>query len=102
MIIDEMLRVGEQAVVSFSNWGYWRSRLSYLLTGRMPMAPDLPESWYASPRWQAFTVTDFGDFCQGLELKINLQIYLSGNRRLGRTRYKNLLSRTAIFVLQRA
>lgn len=101
MIINEMLRVGHHAVVSFSNWGYWRCRIGYLLGGRIPMAADLPQAWYAAPRWQAFTVTDFGDFCKGLGVKITMQIYLSGKRRLGRRRYKNLLSRTAVFVLEK-
>ncbi len=60
MILAEMLRVGQRAVVSFPNWGYWRCRLELLLTGRMPNAPDLPQAWYEKPRWQALTITDFG------------------------------------------
>jgi methionine biosynthesis protein MetW len=40
MIVSEMLRVGHFAIVSFSNWGYWRSRLTLLLSGRIPQAPD--------------------------------------------------------------
>ncbi|MCB0168508.1 MAG: methyltransferase domain-containing protein, partial [Anaerolineae bacterium] len=35
-IVREMLRVGRQGIVSFSNWGYWRCRLHLLLTGRIP------------------------------------------------------------------
>lgn len=101
MILDEILRVGDQAVVSFSNWGYWRSRIKYLMGGRIPMAPDLPFAWYTAPRWQAFTVTDFSDFCKGLGVRINQQFYLNGERRLGQTQFKNLLSRTAVFVLGR-
>lgn len=101
MILNEMLRVGDRAVVSFSNWGYWRLRLSYLVTGCIPMAPDLPFAWYTAPRWQAFTVTDFSDFCKQLGVRINQQFYLNGKRRLGQTQFKNLLSQTAVFVLQR-
>ncbi|MCW5860391.1 MAG: methyltransferase domain-containing protein, partial [Caldilineales bacterium] len=41
-ILQEMLRVGRRALVSFPNWGYWRCRLHLLTTGRMPQAPDLP------------------------------------------------------------
>src|SRR5512135_2090880 len=44
-IVHEMLRVGEQAVISFPNWGYWRCRLELLLSGRMPKAPYLPQRW---------------------------------------------------------
>ena len=102
MILKEMLRVGEQVVVSFSNWGYWRSRLSFAITGRIPEAVDLPQAWHSAPRWQAFTITDFANFCQKQGVQINEQVYLSKSRRLGKTRYKNLLATTAVFVLGRA
>jgi methionine biosynthesis protein MetW len=32
-IIWEMLRVGQRAIISLPNWGYWRCRLSLLFTG---------------------------------------------------------------------
>ncbi|MDX1414672.1 MAG: methionine biosynthesis protein MetW [Candidatus Promineifilaceae bacterium] len=99
MILSEMLRVGRQAIVSFPNWGYWRSRLNFLLRGRIPQAPDQPQTWYEAPRWQAFTVTDFTDFCQQSGFRIRQQIYLSGNRR-GHW-LSNLLARTAVFVLDK-
>ena len=98
MILSEMLRVGRQAIVSFPNWGYWRLRLNFLFHGRMPQAPDQPQSWHEPPRWQAFTVTDFMDFCQTRGFKIHNQVYLSGQRR-GQL-FSNLLARTAIFALE--
>ncbi len=63
MILREMLRVGEKAIVSFPNWGYWRCRWELLLTGKIPQAPDLPQSWFETPRWQALTVADFTNLC---------------------------------------
>lgn len=101
MILQEMLRVGKKSVVSFPNWGYWQCRLSLLLTGRMPQAPDLPQRWHDRPRWQAFTVTDFARLCQEIGIRITRQIYLAGNRRIKVRKYKNLLSTTAIFELER-
>lgn len=101
MVIREMLRVGNRVIVSFSNWGYWRCRLELLFTGRIPHAPDLPDPWHTPPRWQAFTITDFGRFCRRIGVRVSEQIYLSGNRRLPRTRYKNLLATTAIFTLEK-
>jgi len=100
MIVREMLRVGRRAIVSFPNWGYWRCRLHLLLTGRIPQAPDLPQSWCDRPRWQAFTVTDFAGFCRDLGIHIGPQAYLDGGRRVHIRRFKNLLSTTAIFVLE--
>ena len=99
MILNEMLRVGRHAIISFSNWGYWRCRLELLFTGRIPSAPDLPQRWYDVPRWQAFTITDFGRYCRQLDIKIDHQVYLSGDRVINVRRYKNLLSTTAVFGL---
>jgi len=98
MILSEMLRVGNQAIVSFSNWGYWRSRLNLLLRGRIPEAPDHPQTWHEAPRWQAFTVADFTDFCQQRGFRIREQIYLSGSRR-GHW-LSNVFAKTAVFTLE--
>jgi methionine biosynthesis protein MetW len=101
MILGEMLRVGERAIVSFPNWGYWRCRLELLLTGRMPQAPDLPQSWHAKPRWQAFTITDFVQFCHGADMRISRWVYLAGGRPMRIPKFTNLFSTTAVFVLER-
>jgi len=101
-ILLEMLRVGQRAVVSFPNWGYWRCRLELLATGRMPQAPGLPQPWYEAPRWQAFTITDFGQFCRLIDVTICQEVYLAHGRRIQVRKVKNLLATTAVFVLERA
>ena len=101
MILSEMLRVGNRAIVSFPNWGFWRCRLEMLVAGRMPQVFDLAERWHEAPRWQAFTVADFCDFCHHLGFGILEEIYLSRSRRLKSLRYKNLRATTAVFALQR-
>ena len=100
-ILAEMLRVGKSALVSFPNWGYWRCRLELLLTGRVPLAPDLPQPWFDAPRWQAVSITDFAQFCAQIGVTIDQQIYLANGRRIRTGRFKNLLSTTAVFTLQR-
>lgn len=101
MVLQEMLRVGKSAIVSFSNWGYWRCRLELLLTGRIPKAVDLPQEWYEVPRWQPFTVTDFAAFCRKIGVRIRQEVYLARGRRVQVRRYKNLLATTAVFALER-
>jgi len=101
MILGEMLRVGHKAVVSFPNWGYWRCRLYLLITGRIPQAPDLPQSWHQKPRWQAFTITDFARFCRQTGIAIVQQAYLDGGRPMRVPKFTNLLSTTGVFVLAR-
>lgn len=99
MILDEMLRVGRLAVVSFPNMGYWRCRLQLLLTGRIPQAPDYPQSWHEAPRRQHFTAADFVDFCRAQGIAVRQAVYLSGRREVGW--WPNLTARTAMFALER-
>ena len=98
-ILREMLRVGRRAIVGFANWGHWRCRLSLLLSGRMPVASDLPQPWHVAPRIRPLTVRDFGEFCSGRGIRVTTEIYLSGARRVAVRRDKNLRATTAIFEL---
>ncbi len=100
MILGEMLRVGRRAIVSFPNWAYWQSRLSFLASGRMPEAPDYPEPWYTVPRWQALTIADFRRFCEQQGFVVQDEVYLSGTRLWSIA--PNWLARTAVFLLERA
>jgi methionine biosynthesis protein MetW len=102
MVLREMLRVGKQAVVSFSNWGHWRCRLGLLVTGRVPVAVDLPQQWYEVPRRQLFSVTDFALFCRQIDIEIVREVYLNRGVRVRTGRFKNLLSTTAVFTLRRS
>lgn len=99
-IIGEMLRVGQRAIVSFTNWGYWRCRVEWLLTGRFPKSPDLPVTWDDERRWQTFTIADFVTFCKANGIKIDSEIYLSGDKKV--VSAENLLATTAIFSLTKA
>ncbi|TIS83957.1 MAG: methionine biosynthesis protein MetW, partial [Mesorhizobium sp.] len=49
LVLDELLRIGNRAIVSFPNFGHWRVRLSLFVKGRMPVTKDLPYSWYDTP-----------------------------------------------------
>jgi methionine biosynthesis protein MetW len=98
MILGEMLRVGRRAIVSFPNWGYWRCRLELLAGGRIPQAPDFPQSWHDTPRWQALTIADFSDFCRTQRVHVRDAVFLAGERQV--QIWPNLLSATAVFALE--
>ena len=68
-ILDEMLRVGREAVVSFPNFAYWKN-LRSVLDGRMPVSEDLPYQWYDSPNVRFFTLLDFEALCAQMGLTI--------------------------------
>jgi methionine biosynthesis protein MetW len=98
-IIKEMLRVGVRAIVSFPNWGHWRCRLDLLLTGRIPMAPGLPQPWDSAPRARPLTIGDFSVFCAEHQFRICSEVYLQGPRRVPARLDKSLRATTAIFEL---
>ena len=62
-VIQEMLRVGDTANISFPNFGYWRVRLQLLVAGHMPRNDLLPYAWHNTPNVHLCTVADFRDLC---------------------------------------
>jgi len=101
-VLDEMLRVGRDAIVSFPNFGHFSIRLDYLLAGRMPKSRVLPFEWYDTPNIHLMTVLDFVDFCEVQGIAILDRIYLGGP--LGRVpaALANLFAQTAVFRICRA
>jgi methionine biosynthesis protein MetW len=62
-LIDEMLRVGRQGIVSFPNMGHWRCRMQFALGGRMPVTRALGHNWYDTPNIHLCTLLDFETLC---------------------------------------
>jgi methionine biosynthesis protein MetW len=58
-VLEQLLRIGRHAIVSFPNFGYWRVRGSLMFRGRMPVTRDLPYSWYDTPNIHFCTLQDF-------------------------------------------
>jgi methionine biosynthesis protein MetW len=76
-IINEMLRVGREGIVTFPNFGFWRHRLQVML-GRMPVSKDLPYHWFDTPNIHLFTIRDFEDFCADKGLRILERVVMNG------------------------
>ncbi len=84
-VVREMLRVGSSAIISFPNFGYWKTRLQLLVRGRMPRHDLLPYTWYNTPNVHLCTVADFRDLCEDEGLLRVQEIFLVGpHRRIGR------------------
>lgn len=61
-VLNEMLRVGREGIVTFPNFGYWRHRLD-ILQGHMPVSKTLPHDWWNTPNIHLCTVKDFEGLC---------------------------------------
>ena len=68
-IVQEMLRVGREAIVTFPNFGYWRSR-SQIVGGQMPVSKELPYQWYDTPNVHLCTINDFDKFCEQHQVQV--------------------------------
>ena len=76
-VIEEMLRVGKKAVVSFPNFAYWKVRSYLFFKGRMPNSKILPFYWYDTPNIHLLTINDFYDFCKQRDIKILKSVFMT-------------------------
>lgn len=97
-IVNEMLRVGREAVVSFPNFGYWKHRQA-ILNGHMPVSESLPHQWFNSPNLRFFTIADFDDFCARHDILVRERKVFDGGREI--TEEHNFLGSTAVYRLGR-
>ncbi|MHB1356545.1 MAG: methionine biosynthesis protein MetW [Anaerolineae bacterium] len=99
LVLNEMLRVGKNAIVSFPNFGLLHTRLQLLFTGRMPRHELLPYTWYATPNVHLCTVTDFRELCASKGLIIQRETFLSPGGQHVNARSANWRAGLAIFEL---
>ena len=69
-LLDEMLRIGKEGIITFPNFGYWRNRTYLSLKGRMPMSKALPYRWYDTPNIHLCTFRDFEALCYQQDIRI--------------------------------
>ncbi len=104
-VLENLLRIGRRAIVSFPNFGHWRIRMELLLTGRMPQTQNLPEAWYASPDAHLCTIKDFADLVAlvNAEVEEAVAFNTSGHRLPIRhsISLQNLLGEKAVFLLRK-
>jgi methionine biosynthesis protein MetW len=98
-IINEMLRVGREGIVTFPNFGYWRHRMQVML-GRMPVSKDLPYQWFDTPNIHLFTIRDFEDFCADKGVHILERVVMNGAQAV--STLPNLLGSHAVYRFKRS
>lgn len=63
LIVDEMLRIGKECIVTFPNFGHWRARGYLAFRGKMPVSKFLSYTWYDTPNIHFCTFKDFERLC---------------------------------------
>lgn len=100
VVLDHLLRIGNQAFVSFPNFAHWRVRASLLCGGRMPVTRLLPERWYDTPNIHHVTVDDFRAFVRERGVAVQGAWFLSDGKRTT-SAAANFLAEHAVFLLRR-
>ncbi len=100
VVLDHLLRIGQQAFVSFPNFAHWRVRASLLLGGRMPVTRLLPERWYDTPNIHHVTIDDFRAFVKDRGVAVEGAWFLSDGKRTT-SAAANMLAEHAVFLLRR-
>ncbi|MCZ8185196.1 MAG: methionine biosynthesis protein MetW [Beijerinckiaceae bacterium] len=70
IVLEQMLRIGRNAIVSFPNFGHWRIRTHLMFNGRMPVTENLPDTWYNTPNIHFCTIRDFVALADELQARI--------------------------------
>ena len=102
-VLEEMLRIGRECVVTFPNFGQWRCRVHLMSRGRMPVSRFLPYNWYDTPNIHFCTVRDFEILCRERGIRILGRDMIGagqGNAWLAQ-RWPNLFATTAIYHISR-
>ncbi len=101
LVIDQLLRIGRRAFVSFPNFAQWRIRMALMFGGTMPVTRQLPARWYDTPNIHHVTIDDFRSLLRERGIKIEHQWFLSGEKQRSAAA-ANLLADHAVFLLSRA
>ena len=99
-VLDELLRIGRKAFVSFPNFAHWRVRLSLLWGGRMPVTRLLPVAWYETPNIHHLTIADFRAHVRERGITVEQAWFLKGDALTGAAA-ANLRAEHAVFLLSR-
>ena len=104
-VINELLRIGKQAIVTIPNFGYWKIRLHLLIKGTMPVTKTLPDEWYNTPNIHLCTIKDFVSFSKEKNFRLSKSIALKSNQPSlitnSNLNLKNLSSNLGIFLIER-
>ncbi len=98
-LLQEVVRVGKKAVVSFINFGHIKTRSQLFLKGIMPETKNLPHHWYNTPNIHLATIRDFRELCRLLNIKIIREIPLGSNGNLLAKALPNLFAANCVFEL---
>ncbi|WP_435103033.1 methionine biosynthesis protein MetW [Arhodomonas sp. AD133] len=103
LLLDEMLSVGREGIVTFPNFGYWRLRYYLAVRGRMPVSGALSYAWYETPNIHLCTLDDFEKLCHSRGIRLLEREVLTHELRRPRVAgiLPNLFAEVALYRFRR-
>lgn len=105
-VLEDMLRIGRNAIVSFPNFGHWRVRSSLFFSGRMPVTENLSHAWYDTPNIHFCTIRDFVELLDLIPARMEKAVALdAAGKQIGFSApwwVWNLVGEQAVFLLRRS
>jgi len=102
-VLDELVRIGNEVIVTFPNFGHWTTRKYLGFKGRMPMSETLPYMWFDTPNIHLCTFKDFEVLCaeKGIHIKDRMVVDNHHQSRWFINLFPNILGDIAIYRLSR-
>jgi methionine biosynthesis protein MetW len=102
-VLDHMLRVGKECIVTFPNFGHWKNRVQVFFGGRMPLSRAMPYQWYDTPNIHLCTFKDFEALCRAKSIHIvdRAVVDVGYDDGVAMRMWPNLLGETAIYRMTR-
>ncbi len=104
-VLEQLVRIGKQAIVSVPNFGHWQNRLYLALYGKMPVTKTLSYQWYDTPNIHFCTITDFVVLAEKLGITIEDRIVVDEAGHKGKFsgygRWANLFGQQGVFLLRK-
>ncbi len=96
-VLHQLTRIGNRAIISFPNFGYWKYRFYILFKGRMPVSDTIPYQWYNTPNIHFCTIRDFQLLAEEMGLTIEKKLSLGGASQL----CSNWFGEQAVYLLKK-
>ena len=102
LALNEMLQLSKRCVVTVPNLGYWRCRIN-LASGKMPVTPELPSSWYETENIHLCTIKDFEKLCSDKNIKVIDKIFINkkGKQSILSSKSPNLFAVEGVYLLEK-
>ena len=105
LVLDEILRVGKKAIISFPNFGHWMCRLQISIYGKMPVTKDLKLPWYDTQNIHLCTVKDFENLTNDMMVNIEEGYGIDRKdnvmKKINWVSYLNLFAAHAVFLVSK-